>query len=69
MIEETRSAFDDLAATPLELLHMKNVNGSYGKIRLEDLVADNLLIKDKKTEAEYRFPTVDELIAAGWAID
>ena len=69
LIEETRSALDDLAATPLGVLHMKNVNGSYGKIRLEDLVADNLLIKDKKTEVEYHFQTVDELIAAGWAID
>lgn len=76
LIEETRSALDDLAATPLGVLHMKNIHGGYknihggyGKMLLEDLVADKLLIKDKKTDAEYHFKTVNELIAAGWAID
>lgn len=69
LIEETRSALDDLAATPLGVLHMKNIHGGYGKMLLEDLVADKLLVKDKKSDAEFLFSSVDELIAAGWAID
>lgn len=69
LIEETRSALDDWATAPLSALHMKNIHGGYGKILLEDLVADKLLIKDKKSDADFLFSSVDELIAAGWAID
>lgn len=69
LIEETRAALEDWVVTPLGVLHMKNLNGSYGKILLEDLVVDKLLIKDKKSEAEYLYASADELIAAGWAID
>ncbi|MFA6920268.1 MAG: hypothetical protein WC216_00350 [Gallionella sp.] len=69
LIEETRSALDDWPVTPQGVLHMKNIHGDYGKMLLEDLVADKLLIKDKKSDAEFLFSSVDELIAAGWVID
>ena len=69
LIAETRAAFEGCVVTPLGALHMKNLNGSYGKILFEDLIADKLLIKDKKTEAEYFYASADELIAAGWVID
>lgn len=69
LIEETRAAFEDWVVAPLGILHMKNLNGSYGKIFMKDLVDDKLLIKDKKSEAEYLYASADELIAAGWAID
>ncbi len=48
---------------------MKNLNGSYGTIRLGNLVSNRFLIEDTKSDAEYLFPTVDALIQAGWAID
>ena len=69
LIEETRSALDNLVVTPLGVLHMKNIHGGYGKMLLDDLVADKLLIRDKKTDVDFLFSSVDELIAAGWAID
>lgn len=69
LIEETRSALDNWPVTPLGALHMKNIHGGYGKMLLEDLLADKLLIKDKKSDADFLFSSVDELIAAGWAID
>lgn len=69
LIAETRAALEDGAVTPLGVLHMKNLNGRYGKIQFDDLVAGRLLIRDKKSEAEYLYASADELIAAGWAID
>lgn len=69
LIEETRAALEDRVVTPLCVLHMKNVNGRYGIIQFDDLVAGRLFIKDKKSEAEYDYASPDELIAAGWAID
>lgn len=69
LIEGSRAALKEWIYTPQGALHMKNLNGRYGKIFLEDLVADKLLIKDKKSEAEYHYASADELITAGWAID
>lgn len=69
LIAETRAALENGVVTPLGVLHMKNLNGRYGKIQFDDLVAGRLHIKDKKSEAEYLYASADELIAAGWAID
>jgi len=40
-----------------------------GKINKDDLVKKRWLIQDKKTNDEYLYTTIDELVAAGWAID
>lgn len=69
LIEETRAALEDRVVTPLGVLHMKNVNGLYGIIQFDDLVAGRLFIKDKKSEAEYLYASADDMIEAGWAID
>ena len=69
LTEETRAALENGIITPQGVLHMKNINGRYGRILFEDLVADKLLIREKRTEAEYLYATADELISAGWAID
>lgn len=69
LTEETRAALENWVVTPQGVLHMKNINGRYGRILFEDLVADKLLIRDKKSEAEYLYASVDELISVGWAID
>lgn len=69
LTEETRAALENWVVTPQGALHMKNINGRYGRILFEDLVADKLLIKDKKSEAEYLYASADEMIVAGWAID
>lgn len=69
LIEDTRAALKEWIVTPQGALHMKNLNGRYGKIFLEGLAADKLLIKGKKPEAEYHYASADELITAGWVID
>jgi hypothetical protein len=67
--QETRDAFNECFFAPDGFLHMKNFNDSFGKIYKDDLINQKWLIQDKKTNAEYLYATVDELIAAGWAID
>ncbi len=69
LLEETRDALRDGFVGANGFLHMKNINRSYGKIRLEDVMNGKLLIQDKDSDAEYSYSTVDELIADGWAID
>lgn len=67
--EQTRKALNDDFVGPDGFLHMKNINGSYGKINLENLLAGKLLIQDKLKEAEYIYSTSDEIITDGWVID
>lgn len=69
LTEETRAALENWVVTPQGVLHMKNINGRYGRILFEDLVTDNLLIRDKKSASEYFYASADEMIVAGWAID
>ncbi len=69
LIQETRNAIGDCFVTPQGVLHMKNLDGSYGTIQLGNLVSNRFLIEDAKSDAEHLFPTVDALIEAGWAID
>ncbi|OGQ52434.1 MAG: hypothetical protein A3J24_13235 [Deltaproteobacteria bacterium RIFCSPLOWO2_02_FULL_53_8] len=69
LIEETRIALDDVPLTWDGALHMKNSNGRFGKISLENMLAKKLLIEDKVTDADYHYASADELIAAGWVID
>lgn len=65
----TREAIFDCFVAPDGVLHMKNFNNSFGAIQFENLVENRLLIKDKETQSEFLYGTVEELIAAGWVID
>jgi hypothetical protein len=69
LLEETRTALNNGFVGPDGFLHMKNINGYYGKIRLEDLRAGKLLIQDKQADRAYQFSTCDEMMSSGWAID
>lgn len=69
LLEETCAALNNGSVSPDGFLHMKNINGCYGKIRLEDLRAGKLLIQDKQADKAYQFSTCDEMINDGWAID
>lgn len=69
LIEKTRDVLD-LGYVPYDdFVHMKNINGNFGKIGLENWLARKLIIQDKRTDAEFIYTTIDELIAAGWAVD
>jgi hypothetical protein len=67
--KKTKDALLECSGAPDGFIHMKNINGSFGRISLEDLVRGKLLIHDKKTKAEYFYKAIEELVAAGWAID
>lgn len=69
LLEQTRNALNDGFVGLDGFLHMKNINGNYGKIHLENLLAAKLLIQDKQTDEVYSFSTSDEVIANGWVID
>jgi len=67
--KETRDALHDCFFAPDEFLHMKNINGNFGKIHRDDLIAGKWSIQDKMDDAVYTYVTTDELIEDGWAID
>ncbi len=69
LLEETRTALDGGFVGIDGFLHMKNINGSFGKIILENVFSRKFLIQDKETHAEKLYNTTDELIDDGWAID
>lgn len=69
LIAQTRDILD-LGFVPADgFVHMKNCNGSFGTISLQHWLAKKYVIVDQLTGAEFDYATVDELIAAGWAVD
>ncbi|MDP3010570.1 MAG: hypothetical protein Q8N30_16080 [Methylococcales bacterium] len=69
LIEETRNVLDLGFMPHDDFVYMKNINGGFGKIHIKDWMVRKLLIQDSKTDVEYLYTTVDELIAAGWVAD
>jgi hypothetical protein len=68
--EATRNALQDCWPLSEEgCLHMKNSNGSFGTMGSKVLLDEKWLVRDKKTNAEYLYSTIDELIAGGWVVD
>ena len=53
----------------LNFIYLKNINGEFGAITLKDWLATNLCIRNRETAVETVFSSVDDLIAAGWAVD
>jgi len=69
LIAETHNVLD-LGIIPFDdFVHMKNINGSFGKMGLDNWLAQNWIILDKRTGVEYFYATADDLIEAGWAAD
>ena len=50
-------------------LHLKCVDGRYGRITVANLINDHLEVDVKTSNQRIYFRTSDELIEAGWAID
>lgn len=50
-------------------LHLKNTDGRFGQITLNDVLARELKVSDKKTNEIYEYATAQALVDAGWAID
>ncbi len=68
-IQQIRAALDDLLIAPDGFLHMKNIRGGFGKMGVLDLMAGKWIVRNSEAGTEWIYPTVDELILAGWAID
>lgn len=69
MLAETRAVLDLDFVSFGDLVHMKNINGGFGQISLRNLMNSRLVIQDKNSCVLFTFKSVDELIAAGWAVD
>ena len=69
LIEETRNILDGGFVPRDDFVYMKNINGNYGTILVTDWMNKKWLIQDKENDTEYLYTTIDELIAAGWAVD
>ena len=52
-----------------DFIYLKNINGSYGAIKINDWLASQLCVQDRETSVETVYASVDALIAAGWAVD
>ncbi len=69
LINYTRDALDLGIVPPNDFVPMKNINGNFGIISLQNWLSKKFIIADRKTRAEYAFNNIEDLIAAGWAID
>lgn len=69
LINYTRDALDLGFVPPNDFVPMKNINGNFGIISLQNWLSKKFIITDRKTRAEYAFNNIEDLIAAGWAID
>jgi hypothetical protein len=69
LIEQTRDALKSPPMTVDGNLHLKNSDDRFGQIGLSDLMSGTLRVTDKETGKAHLYVTVDEFIAAGWAID
>ena len=52
-----------------DFVYLKNINGSYGAIKIKDWLASQLCVQDRERSVEMVYASVDDLIAAGWAVD
>ena len=69
LIAETKEAFSEQRINPSTgCLHLKCIDGQSGIISAIDLLSDRLVI-ETTTKETVRFPNVDAMIQAGWAID
>ncbi len=67
--EETREMLYQMPLTHDDHIHMKNEDGSFGKISIFDLIEGKRIIHDKATGEVYNFSNTDQLLEAGWVID
>jgi hypothetical protein len=67
--QQTLQALADCPITYDGFLHLKNIDGSFGKIAITDVLSGNLFVHWKELATEQIYASIDDLIAAGWVID
>ncbi len=67
---QTREALEECRINPItQKLHFKNTNNSFGHITFQDLLDGRLTIHCEESEDCFTAESVEDLLAAGWAID
>lgn len=67
---QTREAVEELQINPATgKLHFKNTNSKYGHITFQDLLAGRLTVQCENSGECFTAENVEDLLAAGWAID
>lgn len=68
---QTRELIDSRGPTGTRdgSLPLKHITSGFGIITETDLLNGMLRVIDRRTSAETTFANIDDLIAAGWAID
>lgn len=69
LIELTRSVMNLEFVPTGDFIYLKNINGGFGTIKVSDWLDCRLCVQNRKTLEEVEFASVDDLIAAGWAVD
>ena len=69
LIQQTRSALQALPLTPDGYVALKHIDGAFGRISLNDLVAGRYTVEDRADGETREYASIDALIAAGWVID
>ena len=67
--QQTRSAIADMEVTVDGYIHFKHQTLGFATAAIEDLIEDRLVLATEVGEIEYRFEGVEDLLAAGWAVD
>jgi hypothetical protein len=67
--EKTRDVLNLGCVPSDDFVHMKNIKGNFGEISLKNWLDQKFIIQDKRTDCEYIYATIDELIEAGWVVD
>ncbi|MBJ7533370.1 hypothetical protein JDN40_04525 [Rhodomicrobium vannielii ATCC 17100] len=69
-VSATKEALDEFAALPAgDSLALKNIDGRFATMSIENWLAKRARIVDRSTGEETSFADTDELIRAGWVID
>lgn len=69
LTQQTRSAIADMKVTADGYIHFKHQSLGFATAAIEDLIEDRLVLVAKVGEIEYQFEGVEDLLAAGWAVD
>lgn len=67
--QQTRSAIEDIKITADCCIHFKHQRLGFATAAIEDLIQDALVLVAKDSEIAYPFEGIEDLLAAGWAVD
>lgn len=67
--QETRDAIGEMRIGPDGRLHFKSRGKGSAFMTAQNLACGKLLLANKENDQVFEYADVDELLAAGWAVD